>query len=49
MHSSTEYKAEKIGAEIVRQYLDAMSESLWYTREYHRISVVYDRLVNGWN
>lgn len=47
-HNATEYTAENIDAATVKQYLDAMSETLWYTREYRWISVVYDRLVNGW-
>ncbi len=47
-HNATDYAAENIDAETVRSYLDAMSGSLWYTREYHWISTVYDRLVNGW-
>ncbi len=47
-HNATEYTAENIDAATVKQYLDSMSETLWYTREYRWISVVYDRLVNGW-
>ncbi len=46
-HNATEYTEAGINADTVSQYLDALAENYWYTREYRWIEVVRDRLVNG--
>lgn len=47
-HNATEYTEAGIDADTVSQYLDAVKDGFWYTREYRWIETVHDRLVNGW-
>lgn len=46
-HNATEYTEAGIDAGTVSQYLEALAENYWYTREYRWIEIVHDRLVNG--